>query len=218
MVYMLEPKVSGGVAGRLAFRGRERWRVPLSVKYALLGLLAGGPQHGYELKAAMDAELVPLSPLNYGQVYATLERLEREGSVSHHTVEQEERPAKKVYELSPSGREELVAWMGSPSVPDLDLRNATFLKVLLARSLGVEVGAPDAAEVLLVERRACFEKLHEVASARVELGSREQEGSALTDGALLLDLAALRLEAFLKWLDKCEEALAPATPRRSGDT
>lgn len=157
----------------------------------------------------MDAELVPLSPLNFGQVYPTLERLERDGLVAHHTVEQEERPTKKVYGLTSLGRRELVAWMGAPTVPDLDLRNATFLKLLLARSLDPDVGGPDAGEVLLRERRAGFARLHEVASARVELAGRDSGGSAFETGALLLDLAALRLEAFLKWLDRCEEALAP---------
>lgn len=159
---------------------------------------------------------MPLSPLNFGQVYTTLDRLERDGLVSHHTVEQDERPAKKVYELTPAGRCELVDWMESPSVPDLDLRNATFLKLLLSRSLGPSIGGPGPSDVLLLERRACFEKLHEVASARLELGGRDPGEPALVTGALLLDLAALRLEAFLRWLDRCEEALAPRRPAGDG--
>lgn len=170
------------------------------------------------MKAAIEADLVPLSPLNFGQVYTTLDRLERDGLVSHHTVEQEERPAKKVYGLTAPGRAELVAWMGSPSVPDLDLRNATFLKLLLARSLDPEVGGPTPAEVLMAERRAGFEKLHEVATAKAELESeREGKGGAPSlTATLLLDLAALRLDAFLKWLERCEEALVPATAATGG--
>lgn len=159
------------------------------------------------MKAAVEADLVPLSPLNFGQVYTTLDRLERDGLVAHHTVEQDERPAKKVYALTAPGLEELVTWMGSPSVPDLDLRNATFLKLLLARSLSADVGGPDPNEVLMVERRACFDKLHEVATAKVELGTGGTGDSPPLTATLLLDLAALRLEAFLKWLDRCEEAL-----------
>lgn len=169
-----------------------------------MGLLAQGEQHGYELKAAVESDLVPLSPLNFGQVYTGLDRLERDGYVSHITVEQEERPAKKVFALTESGRAELVSWMRTASLPDLDLRNATFLKLLLARTLAPSVGGPDPLEVIRGERRACFERLHEVVAARARAESGEQSVAT----SLLLDLAALRLEAFLRWLDRCEAVLA----------
>ena len=67
----------------------------MSIKHALLGLLANGPLHGYDLKAAYEQELVPESHLNYGQVYTTLERLSRDGLVTHDVVRQAERPDKK---------------------------------------------------------------------------------------------------------------------------
>lgn len=177
--------------------------VSLSIRHALLGLLAQGERHGYELKAAVEGDLVPLSPLNFGQVYTGLDRLERDGHVVHRTVEQQERPAKKVFALTESGRAELVSWMRSPSVPDLDLRNATFLKLLLADMLDPSIGGPDPLEVLRSERRACFERLHDVVAAQACPESDERSIRV----SLLLDLAALRLEAFLKWLDRCEAAL-----------
>ena len=172
---------------------------PLSIKHAILGLLAGGPLHGYELKAAYEADLVPFpdTQLNYGQVYSTLERLGRDGLLAHEVVSQAERPDKKVYALTRAGRKELREWLATPSPLDLDLRNETFLKLMLARRLQ----DPDPFEVLAVERRACFERLHEVTQARAKAGG---EGEPVPT-VLLLDLAALRLEAFLKWLDHCEE-------------
>jgi DNA-binding PadR family transcriptional regulator len=162
-------------------------------------LLAGGPLHGYDLKAAYEGALVPAANLNYGQVYTTLERLTREGLLEHEVISQAERPDKKVYTLTRAGRKELREWLAAPSQPDLDLRNETFLKLMLARRL------PDAdpLQVLAVERRAAFERLHEVARARA---SAEREGGP-PQTALLLDLAALRLEAFLKWLEHCEKVL-----------
>src|SRR5262245_61575609 len=171
----------------------------MSIKHAILGLLADGPLHGYELKAAYEAELVPAAQLNFGQVYTTLDRLERDGLVEHKVVSQPERPDKKVFALTRDGRKELHDWLAAPSEVDLDVRNETFLKLVLARRL------KDASplKVLAAERRACFARLHDVAQARARA---EKEGASL-QAVLLLDLAALRLEAFLKWLDGCEDAL-----------
>ena len=178
----------------------------MSVKYAIMGLLADGPLHGYELKAAYEGELVPESQLNVGQVYTTLDRLDRDGLVAHGLVRQPVRPDKKVYELTRDGRKELREWLATPSRPELDLRNETFLKLMLARRLK----GFDALEVLAVERRGCMERLHEIEFARAR---------ADTDGAplqtmLLLELAALKISSFLKWLDRCEELFKRETGRR----
>jgi DNA-binding PadR family transcriptional regulator len=171
--------------------GRSGSEATLSIKHALLGLLARGEQHGYELKAAVEADLVPLSPMNFGQVYAALDKLERDGFVSHRSVEQAERPTKKVYRLTDSGRRELTSWMRGPSTPDLDLRNATFLKLTLARMLPAAADAPDPLDVIRAERRAGFERLHEVAAARARAG----------DGVHTAEVSLL--------LDKCETVFGP---------
>jgi DNA-binding PadR family transcriptional regulator len=171
----------------------------MSIKHAILGLLSARPLHGYELKSAYEEELVPATQLNYGQVYTTLERLGRDGLVGHEVVNQAERPDKKVYALTSAGRKELREWLTTPSRHDLDLRNETFLKLTLAGRLP---GA-DPLEVLAVERRACFERLHEVRQA----AARADQQATSVQTILLLDLAVLRLEAFLKWLERCEELL-----------
>ena len=165
----------------------------------MLGLLAWGPLHGYELKAAFETELVPQSTLNFGQVYSSLDRLEREGLVVHEVVSQEERPDKKVFHLTGAGRRELGGWLATPSGLSLDLRNETFLKLAVARRLP----GGDPLAVVALERREAFLRLHEVTEARFRA---DQEEGSLELG-LLLDLAALRLEAFVKWLERCEEAM-----------
>src|SRR5262249_38274912 len=150
-------------------------------------------------KAAYEGELVPATQLNYGQVYTTLERLHRDGLVTPELVTQAERPDKKVYALTEKGRGELKEWLATPSRLDPDLRNETFLKLTPARRLR---GA-DPPKVIAVERHACLERLHEVTTARARA---EKEGESVQT-ILLLDLAVLRLEAFLKWLERCEEVL-----------
>jgi len=170
----------------------------MSIKHAMLGLLVSGPQHGYELKSAYEAELSPSAQLNFGQVYTTLDRLAETGLVSSQVVVQEGRPDKTVYALTDKGKQELLEWLHTPSKHELDLRNETFLKLLLARRL--PEGKP--LEVLARERRACFERLRELTDARAEAETRK----AGLPARLILDLGILRLEAFIKWLDRCEEA------------
>jgi DNA-binding PadR family transcriptional regulator len=171
----------------------------MSIRMALLGLLSERPLHGYELRAAYEDDLVPHSQLNIGQVYTTLDRLERDGLVSHARVAQAERPDKKVYDLTDRGREELQRWLDTPAPIGLDLRNEAFLKVGLARRLA----DLDAAKVVATERRACFERLAEVSHAKAQA---ERDGEPLAK-VMLLELAELRLEAFLNWLERCMERI-----------
>ncbi len=171
----------------------------MSIKYAILGLLSQGPLHGYELKSAYEEELVPGAQLNVGQVYKSLERLSHEGFVSHDVVRQDVRPDKKVYDLTDPGRDELRRWIEEPSRAPIDRRDEIFLKLILARRLE----AVDPLAVIEIERRECMTRLHEIVSAK----ARASNGSSELRSVMLLDLAALKLEARIKWLNNCEEAL-----------
>ena len=162
-------------------------------------MLTDEPRHGYELKALYDETFAPMVKLNFGQVYPTLDRLRRDGLVQQEVVSQEDRPDKKAYSLTNRGRTELQAWLDAPSTPNLDIRNETFIKLMLARRM--PGGRP--LEILRFEKRACLARLHEATQARARA---EQEGETLQT-ALLLDLAVLRIEAFLKWLERCDESL-----------
>jgi DNA-binding PadR family transcriptional regulator len=182
----------------------------MSIKHAILGLLAGGPLHGYDLKTAYESEVAPSTQLNFGQVYATLDRLHKGGLVTPERISQLERPDKKVYSLTEAGQRELRDWLKTASDQSLDLRNETFLKLMLAKRLREKENktrrrsgesVPGPREIVAVERRSCFERLHELGVARTQAGKEEVDPYAI----LLLDLAILRLEAFSKWLDRCEE-------------
>ncbi len=171
----------------------------MSIKHAILGLLTSGPLHGYELKTAYEDELVPGAQLNFGQVYKSLERLSRDGLVSHDVVRQDVRPDKKVYGLTEAGREELDRWIRAPAEISIERRDETFLKLVLAR----RIDGADPLRVIDTERRACLDRLHDIVGAKARAGHGESE--LLTE--MLLDLASLRLEASIKWLNNCEEAL-----------
>ncbi len=134
-----------------------------------------------------------------------MERLTRDGLVAHEVISQAERPDKKVYALTKGGRKELQEWLTTPSHLDLDLRNETFLKLILSRRLT----NADPLKILAVERRACFARLHEVTQAK----ACAKLEKASVQSILLLDLAILRLEAFLKWLEHCEEVFKKESKR-----
>src|SRR5439155_20459473 len=99
------------------------------LKFVLLGLLDAEPRYGYELKAVFEQLLGGTWPLNIGQVYTTLSRLERDGLVECHLVPQELLPDRKVYALTDAGRAELTAWAEQPDTGPVSLRDEFLLKI-----------------------------------------------------------------------------------------
>src|SRR5947208_15504267 len=84
------------------------------LKFALLGLLAKESRHGYDLKRAFERLLGGTWPINIGQIYTTLTRLERDGLVTAETVTQTSVPDRKVYSLTPAGHDALAEWLAQP--------------------------------------------------------------------------------------------------------
>jgi DNA-binding PadR family transcriptional regulator len=167
------------------------------MRYPFLALLAKRPAHGYELKHELEetfGDLLP--PLNAGQVYTTLARLERDGLVRGDDVPEDARN-KRVYELTAAGREALQEWAEAPS-PAVKLKDEFFIKLVLAAKTGV--AEPKA----LVDRRRreCLQALRDLA----DLTSR-RDGDLDAAATLLIEGAALHLEADVKWLERCDERL-----------
>ncbi len=107
------------------------------MRFPLLALLASGPAHGYELKQALEQRFGSvLPPLNAGQIYTTLSRLERDGLVDDDAVAQNGRPNKRVYRLTDQGRIELSGWVAD-STPATRLKDDFFIKLVLARAAGI---------------------------------------------------------------------------------
>lgn len=159
------------------------------MRHAFLTLLAGGSTHGYGLKQALEqrfGDLLP--PINAGQIYTTLQRLERDGLVAGEDVAGDTR-GKRVYALTDAGREELDAWLTAPT-PPARLRDEFTLKVLLAGLAGVA----DPRALVERQRRECLQTLRDL-----EVHRRANPNGLAT--ALLIENAALHAEADLAWLD-----------------
>jgi DNA-binding PadR family transcriptional regulator len=165
------------------------------MRYALLALLAEGFSHGYELKQAFERLFGPVwPPINIGQIYTTLGRLERDGLVRSRSVEQSGRPDKRVYELTDEGRTELASWLSAP-VAGVRLKDEFFMKLALASASGT-----DPIQLLDRQRDQYLQSLRDLDALALET---DEESPA----QLLIEGAMLHLQADLKWLDRCEERL-----------
>jgi DNA-binding PadR family transcriptional regulator len=167
------------------------------IKEALLGLLAERPMHGYELKVSLDRVLGRTSPINVGQIYTALNKLEKDGLVEARMVPREEQDEVKVYHLTAAGEAELHAWFQQP-VEKVDLRDELFLKLSLAR----RTRRADAGAILRSQRLAYLRSIQELTAMQEQY---RQGGDA--EVALLIEGAILHLEADLKWLDLWERHL-----------
>ncbi len=166
------------------------------MRHAVLALLADEPAHGYEIKRALEERFgTVIAPLNAGQVYTTLQRLQRDRLVAGDAVAQSGRPDKRVYRLTIAGWEALQEWLGAASAPTR-LRDDFFMKLVLAHATGLA----DPAELIARQRAAYLRSLGELERVLAAGGA----GGAT---ALVVEGAALHLEADLKWLDRCEEVL-----------
>ncbi|MGE5672937.1 MAG: PadR family transcriptional regulator [Mycobacterium leprae] len=165
------------------------------MKEALLGLLAKGPAHGYDLKISLEQVLGRTSKVNVGQVYTALAKLEKEGLVTADRVAREQGTDMKVYALTASGQAELEHWFALP-VERVELRDELFIKLSLAR----RTGRSDVTAIIRAQRKAYLEAIGELTALR----TRYEEEQADEIG-LLVENAILHLEADLRWLELWEQ-------------
>jgi DNA-binding PadR family transcriptional regulator len=165
----------------------------MSVSFALLGLLEREPSYGYELKQEYDSHLGRGRPLNFGQVYATLGRLARDGKVTIGATEPGAGPDRKRYRITDQGAAEFEAWLAQPVEPEPHLQTVLFMKVVLAILVG---GSPQA--YLDTQRAAHLQRMRELTTAT--------RSASLVD-TLLADHALFRLEADLRWIEMTEARL-----------
>jgi len=170
----------------------------MGVREGLLALLDDGPRYGYQLKTTFEGATGGVWPLNVGQVYTTLERLERDGLVT--VLEPAgEASAQRSYELTAAGREELGAWWQAVPADEPPPRDELMLKVLLA----IEHGTEHALGVVTRQRSALIALLQQHRRSGTA-------SSAHLAGRLVADALVVRAEADLRWLDLCEARLSNA--------
>jgi DNA-binding PadR family transcriptional regulator len=166
----------------------------MSMRHALLALLSEGPSYGWKLRQEFESRTGEVWPVNGGQVYTTLQRLERDGLIESNDAEAA--GAQRRFRLTGEGRHELGRWLETP--PDLSAppRDDLVIKVMVA------LGVPgiDAPGLLQVHRRHLVEVMREY--ARVKDASPGE-----VNLAMVADAEIFRLDAQVRWLDSVESNL-----------
>jgi len=165
------------------------------MRFVFLALLASGPAHGYELKRRYDGLFGAVwEPINIGQIYVTLGRLERDGLVTYTTVRQAKGADRKDYELTELGRKALGGWLSEPTEAPLP-KSDLFLKLVAASLSGADIG-----EMIGEHRQRCLQALRDLDGAAADAAA-----GSVAD--LLVQGTALHLQAELRWLDHCDDVL-----------
>jgi DNA-binding PadR family transcriptional regulator len=172
----------------------------MSVRHALLALLSEGPKYGLQLREEFEARTGEVWPLNVGQVYTTLQRLERDGLVDSDDTGED--GPQRGYRITADGESELDSWLRTP--PDLTAppRDELVIKVLVA----VRLPGVDVQDVIQVHRRYLVQLMQQWTHLK------EDEAEFDLNLALVVDAELFRLDALVRWLDAAGGRL-----KRAGD-
>src|SRR6266545_4948861 len=176
----------------------------MSVRHALLALLSEGPKYGLQLRQEFEARTGEVWPLNVGQVYTTLQRLERDRLVEAYGEDSETEGSQKGFRITEAGASELDEWLRTPPESVPPPRDELVIKVLVA----LTVPGVDVHEVMQAHRRHLVELMQRYTRLK-------QDASADDIGlALVADAEIFRLEAVIRWLDAADVRLKrfPVTP------
>ncbi|MBS1697959.1 MAG: PadR family transcriptional regulator [Actinobacteria bacterium] len=171
----------------------------MSVRQSLLAILDQGPCYGHQLRAEFDRRTGSTWPLNVGQIYNTLERLERDGLVERGDADEQ---GHVYWAATSEGSAEVARWLSHPIERGTGARDELAIKLVVAATLpGVDVAA-----VFLAQRTASGARLQELRDAAATVaGAGSPEELA---GRLMTDALIFAAEAELRWLDHAEQRLA----------
>lgn len=170
----------------------------MSVRQSLLAILDQGPCYGYQLRAEFDRRTGSTWPLNVGQIYNTLERLERDGLVSRGEPDEQ---GHVYWQITDAGSAEVASWLSSPVERGQATRDELAIKLAVAATLpGIDVAA-----VIQTQRTASLRQLQTLNRAKFAGGDGSPEELAWS---LVIDSMIFAAEAEVRWLDHTEQRLA----------
>ena len=170
----------------------------MSVRHALLALLSEGPKYGLQLRHEFEERTGEVWPLNVGQVYTTLQRLERDGLVESDDAGEAGPP--KAFRITGAGSAELDTWLRSPPDMSSPPRDELVIKVLVA----VRVPGIDVHDVIQRHRRHVVELMQEWTRLKRDADTADLSLSMVVDAELF------RLDSVIRWLDSADARLRRA--------
>lgn len=182
----------------------------MSVRYALLALLSDGPRYGLQLQQAFESTTGAVWPINVGQVYTTLQRLERDGLIEVD-ADSEAEGRQKGFRLTRAGSQELATWLRTPPDNTSPPRDELVIKVLVA----LAVVGTDVHDIIQVHRRHLIELMQRYTHLKAD--AREGELAL----ALVVDAELFRLDGVIRWLDAADARLRAqraGSPRTGTDS
>ncbi|MFA1539578.1 PadR family transcriptional regulator [Actinomadura monticuli] len=179
----------------------------MSIRHGLLALLSQGPRYGYQLRAEFESSTGGTWPLNIGQVYSTLSRLERDELVTRVGADDEGR---FVYRITPAGEADVRRWFATPLVRSDRPRDELAIKLAMA----VTTPGVDVAGVVQAQRTATLRALQDLTRMKADAPAvpADQGDRAWR---LVLESMIFQAEAEVRWLDHCESYVACAGPPAS---
>lgn len=190
----------------------------MSIRQAMLAILEQGPMYGYQLRAEFEQRTGETWPLNIGQVYTTLTRLERDGLVEvvgHGGADEADEPASDrqhvSYRATEAGRSEVSTWFATPVPRSQPPRDELAIKLAIAVTLpGVDV-----AGIIQRQRSATMASLQDYTRLKRSGRAASPQDPADLAWSLVLDALVFDAEAEVRWLDHCEARLRRAALERT---
>lgn len=171
----------------------------MSVRQSLLAILDQGPCYGYQLRAEFDRRTGSTWPLNVGQIYNTLDRLERDGLVEKGDVDEQ---GHVYWQITDAGAAEVRDWLASPVQRAQGTRDELAIKLAVAATLP----AVDVSEIIQTQRRSSLAQLQEL--NRAKYAGSSPDGPEELAWSLVVDSMIFATEAEVRWLDHSEQRLA----------
>ncbi len=172
----------------------------MSIRHGLLALLEGGPRYGSRLRTEFESRTGSTWPLNIGQVYTTLSRLERDGMVTQEEVDE---AGHDLYAITEEGRAELRTWFGTPVDRSRPPRDELAIKLAMA------VGAPgvDIRDIIQSQRHHTLKAMQDYTRLKAQALTDGPAGRAEVAWLLVLEQLIFQAEAEARWLNHCEMRL-----------
>lgn len=176
----------------------------MSIRHGLLALLSQGPRYGYQLRTEFESSTGSTWPLNIGQVYSTLSRLERDRLVRRGSADEEGR---FVYRITEEGVTELRRWFDTPIARSDRPRDELAIKLAMA----VTAPGVDVRDVVQTQRAATMRMLQDLTRLKAAAPAVPDD-PAERAWRLVLESMLFHAEAEVRWLDHCEAFMVRVGP------